>query len=294
MWSHPATQRNVATLQADGRVRLVGPVEGEVASGDRGMGRMSEPDAIAAAVLAATRGRDLDGLHLAVTAGPTVEDIDPARYLSNRSSGKMGFAIAQRAAARGARVSLVAGPVALATPPAVERIDVRSAADMQAALDGVMGDDLQAIDALVMTAAVADYRPRETKAAKLKRGDEHELVLELVQNPDLLAGIGARRSSASRTARNGNAPMLVGFALETLSDEALIEAARGKLSRKGVDLVVANHADDSFDRDDNRATLVTPDEAEPLPRMSKLALADRILDRVAARCRPAADRSSDP
>ncbi len=268
MWQHPATQRNVAQLTADGRVRFVGPVAGEVASGDVGMGRMAEPSSIADAIAACLASRDLADRHIVVSAGPTVEDIDPARYLSNRSSGKMGFAIAERAALRGATVTLIAGPVALATPFGVTRWDVRSARDMGEALDRT----LATADALVMTAAVADYRPAETLPHKLKREGRAELTLALVQNPDLLADIGAKR--------RGDRPYLVGFALETAEDEELVAIARAKLAHKGVDLIVANRAAEAFERDDNRATLVTAGDAEALPRMDKRALADRILDRV--------------
>jgi phosphopantothenoylcysteine decarboxylase/phosphopantothenate--cysteine ligase len=272
MWEHPATRRNVALLASDGRVDLVGPVFGEVASGERGLGRMAEPAQIVEHLLARLVPRDLADLHLVVTAGPTREDLDPARFLSNRSSGRMGFAVAERAAARGAAVTLVSGPVALATPPAVERIDVYSARDMREALWRVLGKDLASADALVMTAAVADYRPKDPRDHKLKRDATAPLVLELVPNPDLLAEVGAYR--------RGGRPFLVGFALETSEGEALASAARGKLAKKGVDLVVANHAAEAFDGDDNRAMLVTAEACEELPRMSKRALADRILDRV--------------
>ncbi|HZO12160.1 MAG TPA: bifunctional phosphopantothenoylcysteine decarboxylase/phosphopantothenate--cysteine ligase CoaBC [Polyangiaceae bacterium] len=261
MWRHPATQRNVELVRRDG-VELVGPVEGEVASGDIGMGRMAEPEAIAQHILGA---RDLDGLHVVVSAGPTVEDLDPARFLSNRSSGKMGFALAERAAARGATVTLVAGPVALDTPSGVLRTDVRSALEMRKALH----DAIASAHALIMCAAVADYRPVKPSVQKLKRGSGN-YTLELVPNPDLLAEIGG--------AKNGL--YLVGFALETVAGDELVKLARQKLTQKKVDLVVANRASDAFERDDNVAVLVTANDAEPLPPMPKRALADRVLDRV--------------
>ncbi len=276
MWSHPATQRNVEQLARDGRLSLVGPVHGEVASGDVGLGRMAEPGDIAEHILATLGGGDLANLHIVVSAGPTVEDIDPARFLSNRSSGKMGFAVAARAAARGAAVTLVAGPVSLPTPPGVRRVDVRSARDMQAALDAALGRDLDGADALVMAAAVADYRPVTTHTEKHKRTTEG-LELALVENPDLLRGIGQRR--------RGPRPYLVGFALETATGEQLIALARGKLAHKGVDLVVANRAEDAFDKDDNRVILVTATDAEALARADKRLLADTILDRVALGCK---------
>jgi phosphopantothenoylcysteine decarboxylase/phosphopantothenate--cysteine ligase len=270
MWSHPATQRNVALLGEDGRVELVGPVEGEVASGEVGMGRMSEPEAIAEQILRRLAPRDLQGVHVLVSAGPTVEQVDPARFLSNRSSGKMGFALAERAAARGAEVTLVAGPVALTTPWGVRRIDVKSALEMRAALHQAM----PSVHALVMAAAVADFRPAASSAQKIKRGAKH--ALELVANPDLLAEIGA--------ARSGSTPYLVGFALETVDGDELVARARDKLAHKKVDLVVANRADDAFERDDNRALLVTRDAVDRLDAMPKRALADHILDRVRDAC----------
>lgn len=215
-------------------------------------------------------------LAIVVTAGPTVEDLDPVRFLGNRSSGKMGFAVAERASARGAKVTLIAGPVSLPTPSAVHRVDVRSALSMQAALAEALGPDLGRADALVMTAAVADYRPAEVHGHKLKRKAER-LLLELVPNPDLLAEIGH--------ARAGQRPVLVGFAVETGADAQIIAYARGKLESKRVDLVVANAAGDAFGKDDNRATLVERGAVTPLGVLSKADLADRILDRVAALCR---------
>jgi len=275
MWEQPATQRNVATIEADGRVQFVGPVHGEVASGEQGMGRMAEPDVIATAILALCGPRDLAGRHIVVTAGPTVEDLDPARFLSNRSSGKMGFAVAERAAARGAKVSLIAGPVALPTPYGVIRIDVRSALQMQQALWTALGTDLDKADGLVMAAAVADYRPVQPRPSKMKKSaDQLEIRLRLTANPDLLAEIGEARSRPQ--------PFLVGFALETESGAALLAAAQDKLEAKRVDMVVANCAADAFDGESNVATLVTAKDAEVLDRMPKRRLADRILDRVAA------------
>jgi phosphopantothenoylcysteine decarboxylase/phosphopantothenate--cysteine ligase len=278
MWLHPATQRNVREIASQGRVRLVGPVEGAVASGDVGPGRMAEPAAIAAALAAVLAPHDLVGLRVVVTAGPTFEDLDPVRYIGNRSSGRMGFAVAERAAARGAEVTLVAGPVTLATPPGVRRIDVRSAAEMREALGRAMGADPTAADALVMAAAVADYAPHEVSPIKMKKSSPR-LTLELVKTPDLLAEIGA--------ARRGASPVLVGFAVETGGPDALENYARRKLAEKRVDLVVANAADDAFGREDNRAVLVTASGSEALPVMSKTALADVILERV-VRLRPSA------
>ena len=274
MWEHPAVQRNVAELAAQRRVLLVGPVTGEVASGESGMGRMAEPEAIFAAVVGALSPRDLVGARVVVTAGPTVEDFDPVRFLGNRSSGKMGFAIAERAAARGADVTLIAGPVALATPRGVKRVDVRGAVAMRGALWHATGVDLARTDVLVMAAAVADYRPAEVSASKIKKQGERASI-DLVRNPDLLAEIGA--------ARVATRPVLVGFAVETEDGADLVAYARQKLAVKRVDFIVANDAGVAFGADDNRATLVTADGVEALPRLSKHALADVILDRVRAR-----------
>ena len=272
MWHHPATQRNVATLRADGRVKLVGPVDGPLASGESGMGRLADPDAIVTAALLLLAGqRDLAGYRLLVTAGPTVEDIDPVRFLSNRSTGRMGFAVAERAAQRGAKVKLVTGPVELATPAGVERVDVRGAREMKAALEAALGPGLAGADALVMSAAVADYAPREQYTHKMKKAGD-TVSLELVKNPDLLGDLGA--------ARTGSRPVLVGFAVETAESDILIAYAQKKLREKKVDLIVANEATEAFALDTNRATFVAENTAEALPLMSKNDLADQILDRI--------------
>jgi phosphopantothenoylcysteine decarboxylase / phosphopantothenate---cysteine ligase len=272
MWHHPATQRNLATLRADGRVTLVGPVDGPLASGESGMGRLADPDAIVTAALLLLAGqRDLAGYRVVVTAGPTVEDIDPVRFLSNRSTGRMGFAVAERAAKRGAKVKLVTGPVELATPPSVERIDVRGAREMKAALEAALGPGLAGADALVMSAAVADYAPREQYAHKMKKAGD-TVSLELVKNPDLLGDLGA--------ARTGSRPVLVGFAVETAESDILVAYAQKKLREKKVDLIVANEATEAFASGTNRATFVTESAAEALPLMSKNDLADQILDRI--------------
>jgi phosphopantothenoylcysteine decarboxylase / phosphopantothenate---cysteine ligase len=273
MWTHPATQRNVATLVADRRVDFIGPVEGEVASGDVGVGRMAEPEVIVGEAIGRLSGATLRGRHVLITAGPTAEDIDPVRYIGNRSSGKMGFAIAERAAQRGAQVTLIAGPVSLPTPVGVNRVDVRSAEEMRSALWRTLGSDLSGVDAVVMAAAVADYRPSVASPDKLRRQAEG-LTLELVPNPDLLAEIG-------RT-RQGDHPVLVGFALETVSDEKAVASARSKLMSKRVDLVVANRADESIGRDDTRILLVGARTCEVIERTSKRIAADRLLDRVSA------------
>jgi len=266
MWNSPALKRAVDLLVRDGG-HLVGPVHGKLASGEEGMGRMSEPVDIVRALCALVNTRnDLVGKSVLVSAGPTQEDLDPVRFLSNRSSGRMGYAIAERAARRGAHVILVSGPVSIPVPRGVEVVHVRSALDMHAAVinrkDGV--------DAIVMTAAVADYRPELQHAQKIKKTDK--LTLELVKNPDILADLGASRT--------GRTPLLVGFALET---NDVVAYARDKLNRKQVDLVVANHANDGLGGDTNVATLVHADGEDALPTLAKSDLADRIWDWVAAR-----------
>jgi phosphopantothenoylcysteine decarboxylase/phosphopantothenate--cysteine ligase len=275
MWQHPATQRNVEELARQARVTLIGPVVGPVASGESGMGRMEEPAAIVRAIEAAlSASEDLRGRHIVVTAGPTHEPLDPVRYLGNRSSGKMGFAIAARAAARGARVTLIAGPVALPTPDPVARVtrvDVESAEQMGRAIDEAMGADLSKADVLVMAAAVADFRAAQTSATKIKKGADAP-ALALSKNPDLLAGIGARRG--------GSKPVLVGFALETGDDAAVLAYAKAKLDAKRVDLVVANAAHESLGRSTNRVALVSNTGPQPFTEGTKPEIADRILTEI--------------
>jgi phosphopantothenoylcysteine decarboxylase/phosphopantothenate--cysteine ligase len=275
MWGHPATVRNVEELARQGRVQLLGPVHGEVASGDVGHGRMMEPEQIVLAVESTLAKRDLAGVRVVVTAGPTLEDIDPVRFFGNRSSGKMGFAIAARAARRGAVVRLIAGPVSLPTPWGTERTDVRSALEMRDAVWGALRPDLSGADLLIMAAAVADYRPQGKSSSKLKRQSEHFLV-DLVQNPDILAEIGAARAAQARSR-----PTLVGFALETGdATSGVVAYARGKLTSKKVDMVVANEASDVLGLDDTCATFVTTEWEDGLPRMPKEDLADALLDRI--------------
>jgi phosphopantothenoylcysteine decarboxylase/phosphopantothenate--cysteine ligase len=276
MWRSAATQRNAARLSADGAI-LVGPVSGPLASGQVGMGRMAEPEAIADAALkalgaragkgarASAAGADLSGTRVLISAGPTVEDLDPVRFLSNRSSGRMGFALAEAARDRGAQVILVCGPTALPVPAGVEAVNVRSARDMHAAVMAA----LSRADVVVMTAAVADYRPAKMAGSKIKKKDER-MSIELVKNPDILADLGARRGRARR-------PLLVGFAMET---DDLVGYARRKLVAKKCDLIVANAAEVAG-QDDTQVILVGRDGDEPLAPMTKQELAGRILDRVA-------------
>lgn len=269
MWQRPSTQRNLATLTRDG-VHFVGPTEGALANGRVGQGRMAEPGAIADALeRIASRGDDLRDKTIVVSAGPTLEDLDPIRFISNRSSGRMGYALASAAQARGAHVVLVSGPTHIPVPAGVEVIQVRSTADMKQAIDRA----LSRADAVIMTAAVADYRPAQTQTSKIKKSGD-TLTLELVKNPDILAELGRKRAL-----RKARAPVLVGFAMET---DDVVAYGKKKLVDKQVDLIVANEAAVGFGRDDTQVTLISHDESVELEPMGKRQTADRILDRVLA------------
>ncbi len=267
MWRAAATRRNLERLTSDG-VHFAGPVQGALADGSVALGRMQEPAAIADVLAREVFAvRDLGGVTILVSAGPTLEDLDPVRFISNRSSGRMGYAVAAAARDRGATVILVTGPTSIPVPAGVETIQVRSALEMQ----GAIASALPRVDAIVMTAAVADYRPAESKPRKVKKQGE-TMTLELVKNPDILAELG-------RT-RQGKRPVLVGFAMET---HDVVGYGRKKLVDKRVDLVVANEASVGFGRDDTQATLVGREGDEALPPMTKTELANRILDRIKAK-----------
>ena len=276
MMRHPATQRNLATLRADG-VDVIEPEHGELASGLVGTGRLPEPATLVERIAAkldaqAQRAGTLTGRRVLVTAGPTHEAIDPVRFLTNGSTGTMGYALAAAAARRGADVTLVSGPTALPTPDGVLRVDVTSADEMHAAVQRRADADL-----VVMAAAVADYTPAESSDRKVKKGDG-DLTLRLRRTPDILAALGERK-------RDGQT--LVGFALETHDG---IEHARGKLDRKNLDWIVLNHANEAgagFGPGTNRVTILGRDgSAEELAQMPKAAVAEAILDRVVAVRRP--------
>jgi phosphopantothenoylcysteine decarboxylase / phosphopantothenate---cysteine ligase len=269
MLEHDAVRRNMAALVARG-VRFVDPGAGYLACGWIGKGRLAEPEAIAeAADRLLTQTGSLLGRCIVVTAGPTHEDIDPVRYIANRSSGRMGYGIAAEAAKRGARVVLISGPTKLDAPQAVEVVRVRRAVEMRDAVLRACGD----ADAVVMAAAVADYAPADaTATTKLEKSDQ-PLELRLVPTPDILAELGRKRAGAAR-------PVLVGFAAESGDPVA---RGREKLRRKSVDMIVANdisRADAGFDVETNAATLITPDGDEAFPVGPKTELASRILDRV--------------
>ncbi|HEX8485619.1 bifunctional phosphopantothenoylcysteine decarboxylase/phosphopantothenate--cysteine ligase CoaBC [Sphingomonas sp.] len=264
MWAHAATRRNVAQLRADG-VTILEPDEGAMACGEYGPGRLPGPDAIAAAIERAlgTGAGPLTGRHALVTAGPTHEPIDPVRYIANRSSGRQGFAVARALAGLGARVTLIAGPVALATPAGVTRVDVETAREMAAAVDAALPADVA-----VMVAAVADWRV-ESAAQKVKKGGTPP-ALTLAENPDILATL----------ARSDRRPrLLIGFAAET---EQVVAHATAKRTRKQVDWIIANDVStDVFGGTANTVHLVTADGVEDWPKASKDAVADRLALRIA-------------
>lgn len=272
MWANAAVQANVATLAARG-VTLLGPDEGDQACGETGAGRMWEASAIADAVLAPAPDPAvqavLAGKRLLLTAGPTFEDLDPVRYLGNRSSGRMGYAIAAQAQQLGMHVMLVSGPVSLPTPAGVQRISVRSAEQMHAA---VMAHVPEA-DVFVATAAVADFRPQARSDSKIKKRGDGGLTLELVQNPDILAQVAARQDR----------PFVVGFAAETHDVERY---ARDKLERKRLDMIAANHVGEEgcgFDADCNALEVLWPGGQASIGKAGKAQVARELLAVIATR-----------
>jgi phosphopantothenoylcysteine decarboxylase/phosphopantothenate--cysteine ligase len=265
MWGHAATHRNVAQLRADG-VTVLEPDEGPMACGEYGPGRLPEIEAIQRAIATqlGDSPRPLSGKHIVITAGPTHEPIDPVRYIANRSSGKQGFAIAGALAALGARVSLIAGPVAVPTPPGVNRIDVETAREMAAAVDAALP-----ADAAVMVAAVADWRT-DPVGQKIKKQDGVLPGLALTENPDILAGL------AQHAKRPG---LLIGFAAETSN---VIEHATAKRARKGCDWIVANDVSgDVMGGDSNSIHIVTATGIESWDRLPKAEVARRLAEKIA-------------
>jgi len=268
MWEHAATRRNLAILRADG-VTFVGPDEGAMACGEYGPGRMAEPPAIFEAIMAMLGGTacPLAGKRALVTAGPTVEAIDPVRMLTNRSSGKQGYAIASALAALGAEVTLVSGPTALAAPAGVKRVDVESARDMLAACEAALPADVA-----VCVAAVADWRPADASTGKIKKTGKAAKPIALVENPDILAAL-------SKDARRPR--LVIGFAAETNDLEA---HAKAKLAKKGCDWIVANDVSiaGTMGGDQNAVALVSADGIERWERMAKGEVARRLAERIAA------------
>ncbi len=266
MYAHTATQRNMEQLQRDG-VHIIEPGSGFLASGLSGKGRMAEPQDIVEAVKAlfGEKKKSLEGKHFIVTAGATIEPIDPVRFISNHSSGKMGYAVAEALAERGARVTLVSGRTALDAPKGVERVDVLSAEEMYEACVERFG----ASDGAVMCAAVADYTPRSVADEKLKKSDD-DLSIELKRTKDIAATLGTEKGDR----------VLVGFAMETQNE---MENAQSKLKRKNFDFIVLNslrEAGAGFRGDTNVVTLIDEAGAEELPLMSKRDVADRIVDKI--------------
>jgi phosphopantothenoylcysteine decarboxylase / phosphopantothenate---cysteine ligase len=284
MWQHPATQENLVILRARG-IHIVEPGEGYLACGMTGPGRLAEQEEIVKVVQELVQAKhDLSAETVLVTAGPTCEDIDPVRYLTNRSSGKMGYAIAEAAAARGAHVVLVSGPTALETPPGVERVDVRSTDEMLRAVQ----KSFSASTIAIFAAAVADYRAAETSPSKIKRGAD-SMTIRLEPNPDILATV----------ARDKGERLIVGFAAET---DSVAENARKKLLQKNADLIVANDVSVTgagFNVDTNIVTFLSRDGQEvALPQLSKAEVAQKILNealrlRGALRSKPASLRAGD-
>jgi phosphopantothenoylcysteine decarboxylase/phosphopantothenate--cysteine ligase len=291
MWNHPATQRNLAQLQADG-VHIMNPDEGAMACGEFGPGRLPEPPAVAericamlghdfdimltsgrspttvpsgAALTAELAHRPLSGQRILVTAGPTHEAIDPVRYIANRSSGRQGFAIAAAAADLGAEVTLIAGPVHLATPPGVARIDVETAIEMQAEVEKALP-----VDAAILVAAVADWRAVQAPEQKIKKDGGIIPALNLTENPDILASL----------AKHPNRPkLLIGFAAET---EKIVEHAQAKLTKKGCDWIVANDVSgDVMGGANNAFHIITKDGVESWPESAKDVIARKLMEKVA-------------
>ncbi len=271
MWQNPATQRNVETLKADG-IHVIGPGNGDQACGETGDGRMLEPAEIVNALDAWAQPKLLAGKRVLITAGPTQEAIDPVRVITNHSSGKMGYALAQACADAGAQVTLVSGPTHLATPFAVDRVNVTSAAQMLAAVEA----EVDEADIFIAVAAVADYRPTSNAEQKIKKTDAG-LTVTLEPTVDILAKI------AKRNGNNGKPPFCVGFAAES---ENVEQYGAEKRARKGIPLLIANHAQSAFGADENQVTLI--DElgaagAARLPKMGKLALARTLVYEIAKR-----------
>jgi len=269
MWHHPATQRNLATLGGDG-VMMVGPGDGAMACGEFGTGRMAEPAEIFAAIVQAldgASGSPLAGRRALVTAGPTEEPLDPVRVLTNRSSGKQGYAIAAALARLGAEVTLVSGPTALATPSGVKRVDVQTAVQMLEASKAALPADIA-----ICVAAVADWRADEVFGVKLKKGKEGPPTLRLVENPDILATLSSAGPARPR--------LVIGFAAETNDVEA---HARAKLARKGCDWIVANDVSQAgvMGGDDNAVMVIDKAGIDHWPAGPKSAIAERLARRIA-------------
>jgi phosphopantothenoylcysteine decarboxylase/phosphopantothenate--cysteine ligase len=264
MWSHPAVQKNLATLR-ERQVRIVPPEEGELACGDEGPGRLAQPERILEEVRNCLSERDLEGVRILVSAGPTREPIDPVRFISNRSTGRMGYALAQSAAARGAVVTLVTGPVELDRPGNATVHEVTTAKEMNRAVQDALPDT----DWLIMAAAVADFAPARSQKKKIKKAGREEMNIELVRNPDIL-----REAAPGKGGR-----LYVGFAAET---DNVLASAKEKLAAKGLDMIVANdvsRVDTGFASDHNMGTIIDSEgNSVKIPKVTKFEMANRILD----------------
>lgn len=281
MWNHPATQRNLALLRQDG-IAIAGPNDGEMACGEFGPGRMAEPAEILSSIVALLEPklRPLAGKRVLITAGPTREPIDPVRYISNHSSGKQGYAIAEAALALGAETILISGPVSLSIPPGIQMTPVQTAAEMLSMCEQVLP-----VDIAIFCAAVADWRVSEVSIQKMKKSAGQPHTLELIENPDILKAIANRAT--------GRPQIVVGFAAET---EEVVAHGIEKLSRKGCDLIVANDVSADlgvFGGDHNKVHLISRIGVDNWPDMSKREIAQRLMERVAGMLVPSASSPHD-
>ena len=264
MWAHPAVKQNLKILVERGAI-VVPPGEGKLACGEEGPGRLAEPERIVEGVVASLRSRDLSGIRVLITAGPTREAMDPVRFISNRSSGRMGYALAAAAVRRGAQVMIISGPVEIPAPTAAKIKKVTTASEMLSGIEKALPET----DWLIMAAAVADFAPSKARKDKIKKGTKQELTLELSRNPDILEAVRPLKGDR----------LFVGFAAETRN---LVENARKKVKGKDLDLIVANDVsgeETGFESDENSGVILDQgDLAEEIPRMSKIQMAERILD----------------
>jgi phosphopantothenoylcysteine decarboxylase / phosphopantothenate---cysteine ligase len=264
MYHNPVFQDNLAYLRGKG-YQIIEPEDGWLACGYEGKGRMPEPEILVEHLLLYLKPKDLAGLRVLITAGPTRESLDPVRYLSNYSSGKMGYALARSALHRGAEVLLISGPTQLTPPVGVKLIQINTAGEMEIEVNNALNREV--IDIIIMTAAVADFRPAQVFSQKIKKNEQEGLSLKLIPNPDILSGLGQKKTEKQ---------LLVGFAVES---ENLLENAVKKMKQKNLDMIIANGIS-AFAADNNEVTLITPSESKKLPVMEKNELADAIWDEL--------------
>jgi phosphopantothenoylcysteine decarboxylase/phosphopantothenate--cysteine ligase len=277
MWAHPAVKQNLKILVERGAI-VVPPGEGKLACGEEGPGRLAEPERIVEGVVASLRGRDLSGIRVLITAGPTREAMDPVRFISNRSSGRMGYALAAAAVRRGAQVMIISGPVEIPAPATAKIKKVTTASEMLSGIEKALPET----DWLIMAAAVADFAPSKARKDKIKKGTKQELTLELLRNPDILEAVRPLKGDR----------LFVGFAAETRN---LVENARKKVKGKDLDLIVANDVsgeETGFESDENSGVILDQgDLAEEIPWMSKIQMADIILDAALRSWKAKSDKS---